>query len=453
MHRTRNPMRQVLLVILAAGFIAGSAFAQPSPFPKDFRTQEITTNGATIHVRVGGQGSAVVLLHGFGETGDMWAPLAADLERDHRVVVPDLRGLGVSSRPAGGYDKKTQAGDVAGVLDALSIDRADLVTHDIGNMVGFAFATQHPERVTSFVIMDAPVPGVGPWEEVLKNPLLWHFRFGGPDMERLVAGRERIYLDRFWNEFAADPKKFSEGSRRHYAELYAKPGAMHAGFAQFAAFDQDAVDNRAFLTHGRLLMPMLAVGGEKSFGSLQAFIMRFAADDVTSVVIPNSGHWLMEEQPAATVAAVRSFLDAHSGAPRIEPRRLTPEGIEALARDGAGAGTSGISGITTTKLMGDPAKAGPYALEIRVPPRTRIAAHRHRDDRLALVVSGAWNFGYGDEADPAKAQALAPGGFYTEPAGKAHFAFTGEEPAVVYVTGYGPSDTHDAAAASEPSEP
>src|SRR5262245_60759204 len=325
MHRTRNPMRQVLLVILAAGFIAGSAFAQPSPFPKDFRTQEITTNGASLHVRVGGEGPAVVLLHGYGETGDMWAPLAAELARDHRVVAPDLRGLGLSSRPAGGYDKMTQASDVAGVLDALAIDRADLVTHDIGNMVGFAFAAQHPERVTSFVIMDAPVPGVGPWEEVLKNPLLWHFRFGGPDMERLVAGRERIYLDRFWNEFSADPKKFSEGSRRHYAKLYAKPGAMHAGFAQFAAFDQDAVDNRSFLAQGRrLTMPMLAVGGEKSFGAQQAFIMRFAADEVTEMVIPDSGHWLMEEQPAATVAAVRTFLDAPSGSKCVgsgEPRR------------------------------------------------------------------------------------------------------------------------------------
>jgi len=302
-------MRFASLTLLTALWLGVSASAQPAPFPKDFRTQEIATNGAKIHVRVGGSGPAVVLLHGYAETGDMWAPLAADLARDHRVVVPDLRGLGLSSRPDGGYDKKTQAGDVAGILDTLAIERVDLVTHDIGNMVGFAFALQHPERVASFVIMDAPVPGVGPWEEVLKNPLLWHFRFGGPDMERLVAGRERIYLDRFWNEFAADPQKFSEGSRRHYAKLYAKPGAMHAGFAQFAAFDQDAVDNRALLERGRLKMPMLAVGGEKSFGTMQAFIMRFAADDVRETVISDSGHWLMEEQPVATVAAVRSFLD------------------------------------------------------------------------------------------------------------------------------------------------
>ena len=159
--------------------------------------------------------------------------------------------MGLSSRPDGGYDKKTQAGDVAGVLDALKIDRADLVTHDIGNMVGYAFAAQHPDRVTRFVLIDAPVPGVGPWEDILKNPLLWHFRFGGPDMERLVAGRERIYLDRFWNEFSADPRRFSEASRAPLrASSTRRPGAMHAGFAQFAAFDQDAIDNRAFLAAG-----------------------------------------------------------------------------------------------------------------------------------------------------------------------------------------------------------
>ena len=203
-------------------------------FPSQFRTSEIKTSGATIHVRTGGSGPAVVLLHGYGETGDMWAPMAADLVRDHTVIVPDLRGLGLSSKPAGGFDKKTQAGDIAGVLDELGIEQAHLVAHDIGNMVGFAFAAQYPSRVTRLVVIDAPVPGVGPWEEILKNPLLWHFRFGGPDMERLVAGRERIYLDRFWNEFSASPDRFSEVAREHYSRLYALPGAMHSGFMQFA---------------------------------------------------------------------------------------------------------------------------------------------------------------------------------------------------------------------------
>ena len=128
-------------------------------------------------------------------------------------------------------------------------------------------------------------------------------------MERLVAGRERIYLDRFWNEFSANPDRFSEASREHYAALYARPGAMHAGFAQFAAFDQDAIDNKAFLTEGKLTMPVLALGGEKSLGLTMAEVMNFAATNVRGDVDPDSGHWIMEENPAATIKLVRAFLE------------------------------------------------------------------------------------------------------------------------------------------------
>jgi pimeloyl-ACP methyl ester carboxylesterase len=279
------------------------------PFPAGFRVEEISTNGTTIHMRVGGTGRPVVLLHGYAETGDMWAPLAIELARDRTVLVPDLRGMGLSSRPEGGYDKKTQGRDIAGALDALQIERADLVTHDIGNMVGYAFAAQYPDRVTSFVIMDAPLPGVGPWDEIIRSRALWHFSFQGPDAERLVAGRERIYLDRFWNEFSADPARFGEAARAHYAALYAQPGAMHAGFNQFAAFEQDARDNQDFLRRGKLAMPVLAIGGEKSFGPTMAVVMRAAAANVQELVIPDAGHWLMEEQPTATIRAVRAFLD------------------------------------------------------------------------------------------------------------------------------------------------
>jgi pimeloyl-ACP methyl ester carboxylesterase len=299
-----------LLGAAALMFAANPSPAQIVPFPAGFETGDIDTGEVTIHVRTGGHGPAIVLLHGYAETGDMWSPMAADLARDHTVIVPDLRGLGLSSRPEGGYDKMTQAGDIAAVLDRLKIARADLVTHDIGNMVGFAFAAQHPERVGRFALIDAPVPGIGPWEDILKNPLLWHFRFGGPDMERLVAGRERIYLDRFWNEFSADPSRFGEEARSHYASLYALPGAMHAGFAQFAAFDRDAEDNRAMLAErGRLTMPVLALGGEKSFGPVMATVMRHAAEDVREGIVPDAGHWVMEENPQATVALVRAFLD------------------------------------------------------------------------------------------------------------------------------------------------
>ncbi len=314
-HFARTRDTAVVLQISGMGptgtrYLTEPEVAAQFAWPTGFRAQKVETNGVTIHVRVGGKGPAVVLLHGYGETGDMWIPLAENLARDRTVVVPDLRGLGLSSKPAGGFDKKTQAGDVAGVLDALQIDRADVVAHDIGNMVGFAFAAMFPQRVQRFALIDAPVPGIGPWEEVLKNPLLWHFRFGGPDMERLVAGRERIYLDRFWNEFSANPARFSEAARAHYAELYALAGAMHSGFSQFAAFDQDAIDNRKFLeTKGKLAMPVLAVGGEKSFGSQMAAMMRFAATNVTEEVVPDSGHWIMEENPTATIRIVRAFLE------------------------------------------------------------------------------------------------------------------------------------------------
>jgi len=277
-------------------------------YPATFKPQEVPSGNAVIHVRVAGSGPAVLLIHGYGETGDMWVPMAVDLARDHRVVVPDLRGLGLSSKPASGYDKKNQAEDMAAVLNALDIDSVEVVAHDIGNMVAFAFAAQHPQRVRKMVLIDAPVPGVGPWDEVLKNPLLWHFRFGGPDMERLVAGRERIYLDRFWNEFSANPARFTEAARQHYATLYATPGAMRAGFAQFAAFDQDAVDNRAFLAQHRLEMPVLAVGGEKSFGTMMAEVMRAGATQVAPGIVPDSGHWIMEENPQATIALVRGFV-------------------------------------------------------------------------------------------------------------------------------------------------
>ena len=280
------------------------------PFPAGFRTAEIAVDGATLHTRVGGQGPAVLLLHGFADTGDMWAPLAARLAPDHTVVVPDLRGMGLSSQPVGGYDKKTQARDMAQLLQSLKIDRAALVTHDIGNMVGYALAAQFPGRIARWIVMDAPLPGIGPWDEILKSPLLWHFNFRGRDVERLVAGRERIYLDRFYNELSATPASIDEATRDHYAALYARPGNMHCAFEQFAAFTQDAADNKVFAAGPKLAMPILAIGGDKSFGTTMAAVMRFTATDVTGAVVANSGHWLMEEQPDATVKLVRDFLDA-----------------------------------------------------------------------------------------------------------------------------------------------
>ena len=295
---------------LAASLVLGAlpAHAALTPFPADFHSSQVVNADATINVRVGGHGPAVVLIHGFGETGDMWSPLAAELAKDHTVVVPDLRGMGLSSHPAGGYDKWTQAGDIRAVLDKLGIDRADVVAHDIGTMVAYAYAARYPDKTTRLVIMDSPIPGIPPWDMIVRMPALWHFNFGGKDAERLVAGRERIYLDRFWDEFAGDPSKIDEATRRHYTALYAKPGAMHSAFAQFLAIDQkDDADNlKAMET--KLTMPVLAIGAEKAFGANVAIVMRNAATNVQEVVIPNVGHWLMEEAPTQTIAAVTDFL-------------------------------------------------------------------------------------------------------------------------------------------------
>ena len=297
-----------IAVSLFALFLAAPAFAL-EPFPASFHASDIATNGTTLHVRVGGSGPAVVLLHGFADTGDMWAPAAAALVKNHTVIVPDLRGMGLSAHPDTGYTKKNQAVDIAGVMDALKIDKAALVTHDIGNMVGYALAVQYPQRITKWMVIDAPLPGIANWEEIKQTPLLWHFNFRGPDEERLVAGRERIDLDRFYTELAADPKKIDEATREHYATLYARPHAIHDAFEQFGAFNQDALDNKALLAEkGKLTMPVLAVGGEKSAGKSQADILSAVATNVTSDIIPASGHWIMEENPKATVAMMTVFL-------------------------------------------------------------------------------------------------------------------------------------------------
>jgi pimeloyl-ACP methyl ester carboxylesterase len=284
------------------------AAAQVPPFPAGFSTRDIAANGAVIHVRVGGKGPAVVLLHGFGDTGDMWGPLAADLVKDHTVIVPDLRGMGLSSHPDAGYDKKNEAADIAGVLDTLKVGKVDVVAHDIGNMVAFAFTARYASRVRKLVLMDAPVPGVANWDELSHTPKTWHFYFYGPDEERLVAGRERIYLDRFYDEFSAHPAKVNEGIREHYTALYARPHAIHDAFEQFKAFPQDAKDNRAWLANGKLATPVLAIGGEKSYGAGLADVARAAFTNVQGAVIPDAGHWLMEEQPQAVIAAIRPFL-------------------------------------------------------------------------------------------------------------------------------------------------
>jgi hypothetical protein len=217
-------------------------------------------------------------------------------------------------------------------------------------------------------------------------------------------------------------------TRTYYAAQYARPGAMRAGFPQFAAFAQDAEDNRLF-QRTKLTMPVLAIGGEKSFGALEAVVMRNVATDVREAVVPGAGHWLMEESPAATVALIEAFLrdrtpPATTVARPSDERRVTPGEFRFPESGGAGTGTSGVAGIRTVVLKGDPDRPGLYTIMLQVPAHTRIAPHDHQDDRVATVISGIWHLGYGDTFDPGALKALPPGSFYTEPANRTHFAET-----------------------------
>ncbi len=303
-------MDRISIALAAAVLLTGPALGQAPSFPPNFQTQDVTTNGTTLHVRIGGKGPAVVLLHGYGETGDMWGPLAADLARDHTVIVPDLRGMGLSAKPPSGYDKKTQGQDIAGVLDALKIEqrRYRRARHRQHGRLRVRRAVSGPRRAAGLyrrACARRRALGRDPQKPTSLAFPLRRTRHGTP-RRRTRAHLPRSLLERV---FGQRRQHSAKPARAHYAALYAQPGAMHAGFAQFAAFDQDAIDNKAFLAQGKLSAPVLALGGEKSFGLTMAEVMRFAAENVRGAVVPGSGHWIMEENPRATVALVRNFLD------------------------------------------------------------------------------------------------------------------------------------------------
>jgi pimeloyl-ACP methyl ester carboxylesterase len=232
-----------------------------------------------------------------------------ELARTRLVIAPDLRGFGQSSKPADGYDKKTMAQDVHGLAASLGLKRARIVGHDIGLMVAYAYAAQYPNEVDRIVLMDAFLPGVGDWKTVWLLRDLWHFHFYGETPLKLVAGRERIYFEHFWNDFAADPKhSVPEADRRFYAASYAQPGAMRAGFEVFRNFERDAKDFAQF-AETKLTMPMLVLTGEKASGEFLIEQARMADTNVEGVVIKGKGHWLMEEAPQQVIPRLVAFIN------------------------------------------------------------------------------------------------------------------------------------------------
>jgi pimeloyl-ACP methyl ester carboxylesterase len=265
-------------------------------------------DGVRLHYLAAGKGEPVMLLHGYAENSHMWRPLIAELAKTNAVFAPDLRGFGRSSKPPQGYDKKSMAQDIHALVASLGLKRVRIAGHDIGLMVAYAYAAQYPAEVDRIVLMDAFLPGVGKWENVWLLHDKWHFNFYGETPLKLVAGRERIYFEHFWNDFAANPKKsVSERDRRFYTKSYAQPGAMRAGFEVFRAFEQDGKDFAA-LAKTKLTMPMLVLTGEKASGDFLIEQARLVANNVEGVVVKGTGHWLIDEAPDRVIPKLVDFL-------------------------------------------------------------------------------------------------------------------------------------------------
>jgi len=295
----------VVLLLLSVS-VPGSAQTPAAGNAISSRTADVA--GLKLHYLTAGHGPAVILLHGYAETSLMWRPIMPQLGERFTVIAPDLPGIGDSAIPADGLDMKSAAIRMHALVRSLGVQKAEVVGHDIGLMVAYAYAAQFPAEVQKLVVMDAFLPGVQGWEAVYNNPGIWHFRFNGPTPEALVRGRERTYFDYFWNDFAADKThSIPEADRRAYAAAYARPGRMHAGWAYFVSFQQAAKDF-AQLCRTKLAMPVLAIGGDKSLGEVLGQQMKVVASDVTVVVLKNAGHWVMEEQPKETTDALRKFL-------------------------------------------------------------------------------------------------------------------------------------------------
>jgi pimeloyl-ACP methyl ester carboxylesterase len=264
--------------------------------------------GVQLHYLTAGTGTPVILIHGYAETSLMWKPIMPTLAEKFTVIAPDLPGIGDSSIPADGLDMTTAATRIHALVASLGIRQAEVVGHDIGLMVAYAYAAKFPAEVKKLVLMDAFLPGVTGWESIYNNPGIWHFRFNGPTPEALVEGRERIYFEHFWNDFAADKtRSIPEASRKLYAAAYARPGRMRAGWAYFVSFHQAAKDFALF-ARTSLAMPILSIGGENANGDALGLQVKLVGSDVMVVVLKNTGHWLMEENPRETTEALVKFL-------------------------------------------------------------------------------------------------------------------------------------------------
>ena len=272
-----------------------------------FSDHTASVNGIQLHYVIGGQGDPVVLLHGWPQTWYEWRHVMPALAKNYTVIVPDLRGLGESSKPATGYDGRTTAEDIHQLVSKLGFNDIFLVGHDFGVQVAYSYAAAHPNETKRLVILDVPIAGIGPGENITG---LWWAQFHNvrdiPEM--LVAGHEREYLTWFYR-YSCNPAAITDEDIDEYVSHYSAPGGMRAGFEYYRALSDDIKQNKEY-SMTKLPMPVLVLGGECSFGTAALDSMRLLATDVRGSIIPNTGHWIPEERPDfLTNELVRFFND------------------------------------------------------------------------------------------------------------------------------------------------
>jgi pimeloyl-ACP methyl ester carboxylesterase len=282
---------------------------KPAAAPAGFKHATMVVNGVKIHYVIGGTGEPLVLIHGFGQNWFMWNRLLPEFAKHYTVIAPDLPGLGESDKPASGYDKKTMASAIHGLVKQLGYQKIDLAGHDIGLMVAYAYAAQFGNEVHKLALMDALLPGIEPvWSQV-KASAWWFGFFGWKGSGQIVAGKEKEFLTNFWPMVGHVKDPFTTAEANEFIRAYHVEGATTGAFQWFGAFDQDAMDNKEFMKH-KLQMPVLAMGGEYFGAAFLEAHCKLIAEHVFASNIKGAGHWIVQENTAQVQKDLLDFFNA-----------------------------------------------------------------------------------------------------------------------------------------------
>jgi pimeloyl-ACP methyl ester carboxylesterase len=284
----------------------------PAGFTGTFASRYVDTGELRLHAVTGGDGPPLLLVHGWPQTWYQFRLIMPGLARDFSVVAVDQRGIGLSDKPPGGYDTATLASDLVKLMDALGHPRFALYGTDVGMPIAYALAADHRDRVDRLVVSEAPLPGISPSPPLFLPPplnaMLWHLAFNQlPKInEQLVTGREDIF---FGAEFdaSAGTRKLPDGAVKYYIDTLKDPDHLRGSFGFYRAIPTTSAQNEQRKTR-RLTLPVLAIGGAESSGEGPGNTMKLAADDVQTMVLTGSGHWVAEQAPEQLLAALTTFL-------------------------------------------------------------------------------------------------------------------------------------------------